>query len=103
MFSTGWCWLILAGFYFLIDVVGFNAWSFPLAVAGMNSIVLYVLGQLLPAWTERTLQRFFGQNVFTFYQPGWEPYEPLIRCNLVLLCFWLFVFWLYRQKLFVRI
>jgi predicted acyltransferase len=103
LFSTGWCWLMLAGFYAAIDGLGFDARSFPLKVAGMNSIVLYLLGQLLPGWTEATLRRFFGTGVFTFYREDLASYEPLIRCNLVLLCFWLFVFWLYRQKLFVRI
>lgn len=103
LFSTGWCWLILAGFYAIIDVIGFDAWAFPLKVAGMNSLVLYLLGQLLPGWTESTLRRFFGAGIFTFYQANLEPFEPLIRCNLVLLCCWLFVFWLYRQRLFVRI
>jgi predicted acyltransferase len=103
LFSTGWCWLILAGFYAIIDGIGFRAWAFPLIVAGMNSIVLYLMGQLLPAWTELNLTRFFGPGLFTFYQPGLEAYEPLIRCNLVLACFWLFVYWLYRQRIFVRI
>lgn len=103
LFSTGWCWLILAGLYAIIDLIGFDVWSFPLKVAGMNSLVLYLLGQLLPGWTEAALRRFFGTGIFTFYQANLEPYEPLIRCNLVLFCFWLFVFWLYRQKLFVKI
>ncbi len=103
LFSTGWCWLILAGFYWIIDVCDLRAWSFPLRVAGMNSVVLYLLGQLLPGWTQTNLQRFFGEHVFTFNNANLTPYEPLIRCNLVLLCFWLFVYWLYRQKIFVRI
>jgi heparan-alpha-glucosaminide N-acetyltransferase len=103
LFSTGWCWLILAGFYAVVDGLGFDAWSFPLKVAGMNSIVLYLMGQMLPGWTETTLKRFFGAGVFTLYRESLASYEPLIRCNLVLICFWLFVFWLYRQRLFVRL
>lgn len=103
LFSTGWCWLMLAGFYAAIDGAGFSGWAFPLKVAGMNSIVLYLMGQLLPGWTKRTLQQFFGDGIFTFYREDLANYEPLIRDNLVLLCFWLFVFWLYRQKIFVRI
>ena len=103
LLSTGWCWLMLAGFYAVIDGLGFRVWSFPLIVAGMNSILLYLMGQLLPGWTKETLARFFGSGVFTFYQEGLAKYEPLIRCNLVLLCFWLFVYWLYRQKIFLRI
>ncbi len=103
LFSAGWCWLILAVFYYIIDVIGFDAWAFALKVAGANSIVLYVMGHLLPVWTETNLKRFFGTGIFTLYREDLADYEPLIRCNLVLLCFWLFVLWLYRQKLFVRI
>lgn len=103
LYSTGWCWLFLAGFFFLIDVIGFRAWAFPLIVAGRNSILLYLMGQMLPSWTEATLQRFFGQGVFTLYRADLANYEPMIRSSLVFLCFWLFVYWLYRQKLFVRI
>ena len=32
-----------------------------------------------------------------------EAYAPLLRANLTLLCFWLFVWWLYRQRIFFRI
>ena len=69
----------------------------------MNSMVLYVLGKLAPGWTQDNLRRWFGEGLFTLYSPDLAPSEPIIRCNLVLLCFWLFVYWLYRQKLFVRI
>ena len=56
LLSTGWCWLMLAGFYAVIDGLGFRVWSFPLIVAGMNSILLYLMGQLLPGWTKETLR-----------------------------------------------
>ena len=51
LFSTGWTLLMLAGFYGIIDGLGWKAWSFPLIVAGMNSMVLYMSGQLLRGWT----------------------------------------------------
>jgi predicted acyltransferase len=108
LFSTGWCWLILAAFYLVIDVLRIDRWAFPLKVAGMNSIALYVMGKLIPGWTAENLDRWlgpitkaaFGNELFDLF--GTE-YAPLVRCNLVLLCFWLFVYWMYRQKLFVRI
>ncbi|MFO0918688.1 MAG: DUF5009 domain-containing protein [Planctomycetaceae bacterium] len=108
LFSTGWCWLFLAGFYTIIDWLGFRVWAFPLIVAGMNSIVLYLMGELLRGWTDGLLQRFLGP--FTRYFWHCElfdlfgtAYAPLVRNNLILLVFWLFVYWLYRQRIFVRI
>ncbi|MFQ5732793.1 MAG: acyltransferase family protein, partial [Planctomycetaceae bacterium] len=38
VFSAGWTFWMLAAFYWVIDVRGWKAWSFPLVVVGMNSI-----------------------------------------------------------------
>lgn len=100
LFSTGWTLLMLAGFYGVIDVCGWKAWSWPLKVAGMNSIALYVMAQLLKPWTADALQRHFGTDLFSMLG---DSHAPLVKANLVLLCFWLFVWWLYRQRIFFRI
>ncbi|HET6426239.1 MAG TPA: DUF5009 domain-containing protein [Planctomycetaceae bacterium] len=100
LFSTGWTLLLLSAFYGVIDVLGWRAWSFPLVVAGMNSILLYLMGQLLRGWTRDTLLRHFGDrwpNVFG------SQYEPLVTACAVLAVFWLTVYWLHRQRLYVRI
>lgn len=100
LYSTGWTLLMLSGFYAVIDVLGLKSWSWPLKVAGMNSIALYVMSQLLKNWTGDSLQRHFGAGLFNLLG---ETYAPLLRANLILLCFWLFVWWLYRQRIFFRI
>ena len=100
LFSTGWTTLMLAGFYGIIDVLGWKAWSFPLVVAGMNSMVLYMSGQLLRGWTADLLKRHLNEDLFKM---AGDKYAPTIEASLVLLCFWLFVYWLYRQRIFVRI
>jgi len=100
LYSTGLTLLMLAAFYGIIDWVGWKAWAFPLTVAGMNSIALYLMSQLLKNWTGEILQRHFAQNLFNIFG---ESYAPLLRANLILLMFWLFVWWLYRQRIFLRI
>lgn len=100
LFSTGWTLLLLGSFYGVIDVLGWRAWSFPLVVAGMNSILLYLMGQLLRGWTKDTLIRHFGESWPKVF--GTE-YEPVVTSCAVLLVFWLTVYWLYRQRIFVRI
>ncbi len=100
LFSTGLTLLMLSGFYGIIDVLGWKAWSFPLIVAGMNSMVLYMSGQLLRGWTADLLKRHLNEDLF---QMAGDKFAPMIEANLVLLCFWLFVYWLYRQRIFVRI
>lgn len=111
LFSTGLTLLMLSAFYGVIDVGGWRAWAFPLVVAGMNSIALYIMGQLLRGWTAETLQRHLGQDIFTFKVPlqflGMSPldaaYIPIVKSCMVLMVFWLFVWWLYRQRIFFRI
>ena len=53
IYSTGWCCLILAGFYAVIDVLHYRRWAFPLVVVGVNSIAIYCMGMTLKGWTAR--------------------------------------------------
>jgi predicted acyltransferase len=48
IFSAGVAAVALAAFYAIIDVQVRRRWSFPLVVAGMNPIALYVLWQSIP-------------------------------------------------------
>ena len=42
LFSGGLCFLLLAGFSWVIDMKGYRRWAFPLVVIGLNSIAAYV-------------------------------------------------------------
>ena len=100
LFAAGWTTLTLAGFYLVVDVWGWRRWTFPLIVVGMNSITMYVMAELLPGWLGKTLQVHFGHDVF---MPAGEIYEPLIRSAAILAVMWLVCYWLYRQKIFIRV
>jgi predicted acyltransferase len=100
LFSTGWTLLMLGGFYGLIDGLGFKAWSFPLVVAGMNSIALYMMSQTLKDQTWTNLKRHFG-DWWSMVADG--QYQPIIESCSVLVVFWLIVYWLYRQRVFLKI
>ena len=54
IFSAGAVAVVLAVFYAVIDWRGWRRWSFPLVVAGMNSITLYCLWQLTGDSSRRT-------------------------------------------------
>ena len=120
LYSTGWCCLILAGLYAIIDAAGIRFWAFPLRVVGLNSIAIYCMSQLLKPWVGDTLERHFGDQVFKLKLKFGEEYyrlsnldesqdqmialfEPTIQAVMVGLVFWLVCFWMYRQKFFVRI
>lgn len=100
LFSGGWCCLLLAGFYAVIDVSHRRPWGFPLIVIGMNSIAAYCIAHLFDAFLFRNLKTHLGQNFFAFAGPA---YEPFFHGAAVLLAFWLILYWMYRRKIFLRI
>jgi predicted acyltransferase len=100
LYSTGWCCLILAALFHVIDVRGWRRWSFPLLVVGMNSIAIYTMGMLLRGWTAGTFRTHFGPQVFKVLGEAWAPF---VQATLVGLVFWLACYWMYRRKLFLRL
>lgn len=100
LFSTGWCCWILASLYAIIDVAGWRRWSMFLVVVGMNSIAVYMMGQLLRGWTAGRLRVHFGQSPFELLGPD---YVPMLTDTAVGLVFWLVCLWMARQRIFVRV
>ena len=100
LFSGGWCFLLMALFYALLDLKGWKRWAFPLIVIGMNSIAAYCVAELLPGFFSATLKTHLGQNSFKVFG---EAYEPLLLGACVLMIYWVILFWMYRRKIFLRI
>jgi predicted acyltransferase len=100
LFSGGWCFLILAAFYALIDVLGFRRWAFPLRVIGMNSIAAYMMAHLIEPFIVDSFKTHFGTDVFDF---AGESLEPFVEGVFVLVVYWLILFWMYRKKIFLKI
>jgi len=100
LFSGGWCFFMMAAFHGINDELGFNAWSSPFRVLGMNSILMYVLVHLAECFTasgHRLHMNGFPMNAFG------PVYEPAVHGALVLLVLWSLMWFLYRRKIFVRI
>ncbi|MBI2825587.1 MAG: DUF5009 domain-containing protein [Planctomycetia bacterium] len=100
LFSAGWVLLILAAFYLVIDIAGLRRWSFPLLVVGMNSIAMYVMANMLDGWVSNRLKTHFGQDIYNVFG---ETYAPIVGHVAVLFVLWLVCWWLYRQRIFIRI
>ena len=101
LYSAGWTFAMLAGFYGIIDLLGFRRWALPLVIVGMNSIAVYVMAQLLKPWVSSTLKCHLGQNLFDRF--GGPVYAPIAQSVAFLLVLWLVSVWMYRQKIFIRI
>ncbi|MFC1563768.1 acyltransferase family protein [candidate division KSB1 bacterium] len=95
LFAGGWSILLLALFYWVIDVKGWKKWAFPFVVIGLNPITIYV-----------------AQSVFNFgiianifirgFIDNTGEFEQIIRAFSVLSVKWLFLYFLYRQRIFLK-
>ena len=100
LWSGGWCFLLLAAFYEVIDVLGRRGWSFPLIVIGTNSIAAYCMNWLFVRFIEASLQTHLGEGAFRVLG---DAYAPLLMGIAVLAVVWIILYWMYRRRLFLRI
>ncbi len=100
LFSGGLCYLLLAGFSWVIDMKGYRRWAFPLVVIGLNSIAAYVIAHLWDNFIASSFKTHLGQGVFEFAGSG---AAPLLEGLAVLAVYWLFLYWMYNRKLFLKI
>jgi predicted acyltransferase len=100
LFSTGWVVLMLAGLYYLVDVRGYRRWTFPFVVVGMNSIAMYVLVHVAHNYVERSLTIHLGRGMFEAFGPA---FVPIMLGAATLVIFWMILYWMNRNKVFVRI
>ncbi|GMW02756.1 MAG: DUF5009 domain-containing protein [Candidatus Hydrogenedentota bacterium] len=100
LFSGGWCLLLLAAFYGIVDWAAYKAWSFPLIVIGMNSIAAYCIAHLFDGFIASNLKTHLGQDFFKLFG---DNYEVFFHGAAILLAYWLILYWMYRRRLFLRI
>jgi predicted acyltransferase len=100
LYSGGWCFLFLAAFFVVNEMLGWRRWAFPLVVIGMNSIAIYVLVHLMEGFLVSSLWTHLGRDAFRVFG---APYEALLTGAAVLLIFWLILFWMYRRRIFIKI
>jgi heparan-alpha-glucosaminide N-acetyltransferase len=97
LYSGGWAILGAALLYWIIDVRHCRRGTLPLVVVGMNSLVMYMLAALATRWVRTTLHTHLGPTPFDW------TFGPIVESVSVLVIFWLICWWLYRQRVFVRI
>ena len=88
--------LVLALFYWIIDVRGYRKWAFGFIVIGMNSIAVY-----------------FATGVFDFTRignvfvghllPRLGRCDSLVEASAAFAIVWLILYWMYRKKEFIKI
>ncbi len=99
--AGGWSLLLLALFYYIVDVRRARGWCQPFVWVGMNAITLYVASNLLGY--RRVAARLAGGDVKTFFD-GLAPRagDLVIGLVAIALMLWLARF-LYRRQIFLRL
>ncbi len=100
LFSGGWCFLLLASFYWTIDILKTQKWYYILTVIGTNSIAAYVIAHTVDSFISSSLFTHFGKNYAALFGAA---YAPFVHGFLVLFFEWLILYWMYRKKLFIKI
>lgn len=97
MLTSGMAFAILALFYWIIDVKGYQKWAFFFRIIGLNSLVIYLAVRFVD-FNESSRLLFAG--IYKHAPENWhEVYNALGGFVLV----WLFLYFLYRHKIFVKV
>ena len=100
IFSGGWCFLLLASFYYTIEILERKKWFFPLLVIGTNSIFAYMVADTMTGYLKKMLLIHLGEGFPLIFS---EAYSTLVLGGAVLLIEWLMLYWLYKKKIFIKI
>ena len=88
---------MFALFYYIIDVKGWQKWTFFFRVIGMNSITIYIAQRII---NFSGVSRFFLGGVAAHLPEAWG--SLILSCGYVAAC-WLFLYFLYKKDTFLKI
>ncbi len=97
MLCAGISLLLMALFYYIIDVKGYQKWAFFFKVIGMNSILIYMSGRFI-SWS-------YSSDALT----GWlqqligEPFNAVISVIGFVGVQWVFLYFMYKKNVFLKV
>ena len=100
IFSGGWCFLLMAFFYYVIDIQKKQKWGYWLMIIGANSMAAYIFAHTIDSYISKSLHIHLGENYDSIFG---VPYRTLVHGGLVLFFEWLILNWMYKKKIFIRI
>jgi predicted acyltransferase len=89
--------LLMALFYYIIDVLGYVKWAFFFKVIGMNSILIYMSKKFIE-WNFTTNACFNW-----LFQLVGDPYNIVFFAICYLMIKWMFLYVMYQKKIFLRV
>jgi predicted acyltransferase len=95
LLTSGISLLLMALFYWIIDVKGWKKWTFFLVVIGMNAITIWV-GQRFIDF------KFTADALFLGMSKYFGILQPLFLALAVVFVKWMLLYFLYRKKIFLK-
>lgn len=97
LLTTGLSLLLFAIFYYIIDVQGYRKWTFFFRVIGMNSILIYISWRFINwDYTANACFKWLIQLVG-------KPYDVVVMSICVIIVEWIFLYFLYKKKVFLKV
>jgi predicted acyltransferase len=96
LFMAGLCFILMAGFYWIIDVKGYRKWAYPFKVIGMNAISVYVASHVI------SFPKIADFVLFGFKQYLGDYYEVLTTIGgfgIMYLILW----YMYKNRTFIKV
>lgn len=99
LYTAGWSCVLLALFYAAVDVLRWRRWGFLFLLIGMNPLTIYFLNATELIDFDHLGHFFFG-FLGTYAAREWVP---VVQSLGVLTVQFVFLYWLYRRKVFIKI
>jgi predicted acyltransferase len=97
------CWvgglslLLFSVFYLIIDVWSYRKWAFIFVVIGMNPITIYLAERII---SFSSASKFFFGGFIGLFPETWAPFLHGIAITTI---GWVFLYILYRKKIFLKV
>jgi predicted acyltransferase len=98
LFSGGWSLILLSLFYLVIDVWNHRRWAFFFIIIGLNPITIYMCQAGIISFSGMS-DFFFGGLISYFPEAG----HDVLKAIGYTIMSWLFLYFLYRQKIFLKV
>jgi len=98
LYAGGWSMMMLATFYYIIDVSGFKKWSIPFVWMGCNAILIYIAAHGIVNFESTSKFLFSG-----LYNKTPEIWHSVFLWTGVALIQFSILYFLYKKKLFLKI
>jgi predicted acyltransferase len=93
LWTSGWSAILFSAFYLVIDVLGWRRWAFFFVVIGANAITIYMARRFID----------FGAVGELVFANAEKRVHPAIFASVDLMTGWLFLYVLYRKRIFLKV